>query len=303
MPRPSFYILGAPKCGTTALYQWLAAHPGVFLPAKELHFWGGDLHHRRPPMRREDYEARFAAARPDQRVGEVAVWYLMSEAAPQELLTYTPDARVIAMLRSPIELLPSLHAQLRYSGDEDLAELPAALAAEAERRAGRRIPPSTHAGLEAPPDEALLYRRVVDFAPQLRRWRAAFGPDRVLVLLHEELKADPQALWRRVVDFIGADPGFSPDFGVVNPNKSARSHGARKLIQGLRWGPWNRLVPRGRLRTAFRRGFERLQALNTRVEARAPLDPAFRARLLQELEPGIAALEQELGRPLPGWRG
>lgn len=302
MPRPTFFVLGAPKCGTTALYQWLSAHPGVFLPAKELHHWGGDLHHRRPARSLADYEALFDGARPDQVVGEVAVWYLMSEAAPEELRAYSPQARVIAMLRSPVELIESLHSQLLYSGEEDLTDLAAALAAQEDRRAGRRIPRSTHAGLEAPPDECLQYRRVVDFAPQVRRWRQALGPERVLVLLQDELKADPAGTWARVVDFIGADPAFTPDFTVVNPNKRAKSQAARKLIQGLRWGPWNRLVPRGRLRTAFRQGFERLQALNTSFERRPAGDPAVRAALRAELLPGIEALEKELGRDLSAWK-
>ncbi|MCK6506983.1 sulfotransferase [Myxococcota bacterium] len=302
MPRPTFFVLGAPKCGTTALYQWLSTHPGVFLPAKELHQWGGDLHHRRPLRSQAEYEALWDAARPDQVPGEVAVWYLMSEAAPEELATFSPGARGIAMLRSPAELIESLHSQLLYSGEEDLPDLGAALAAEADRRQGRRIPRSTHAGLEAPPDECLQYRRVVDFAPQVRRWRRALGPDRLLVLLHDELKADPAGTWARVVDFIGADPAFTPDFSTVNPNKRAKSQAARKLIQGLRWGPWNRLVPRGRLRTAFRQGFERLQALNTSYERRPAADPAVRAALQAELRPGIEALEAELGRDLSAWK-
>ena len=239
---------------------------------------------------------------PDGLTGGPVEFRVDDGAAAMEIHLVPGPDRVIALLRDPVDLVESLHSQLLYSGEEDLPDLGLALAAEADRRQGRRIPPSTHAGLEAPPDEALLYRRVVDFAPQVRRWRQAFGAERVRVLLHDALKAEPAATWARVVDFIGADPSFTPDFGVVNPNKRARSQAARKLIQGLRWGPWNRLVPKGRLRTAIRRGFERLQAANTKVEARQALDPALRERLLVELEPGIAALEAELGRPLPAWR-
>lgn len=301
MPHPQFFLLGAPKCGTTAMYQWLAAHPGIFLPAKELHHWGSDLHHRSPRLSQVAYEALFEPT--GQRLpGEVAVWYLMSEAAPAQLRDYSPQARLVAMIRHPVEVIESLHSQLLYSGEENIADLGEALAAEADRRAGKRVPPSTHRGLEAPPDEALQYRRVVDFAPQIRRWREAFGSEALLVVLHEEMKADPQTTFARIVDFIGGPPGFQPEAGVVNPNKSARSQGAQRLIQGLRWGPWNRLVPRGRLRTAARVGFERLQAFNTRREKRAPMDPALRARLLADLRPGVEALEQELGRALPGWK-
>lgn len=301
MPRPDFFILGAPKCGTTAMYRWLDAHPGVFMPAKELHHWGGDLHHRRATLTQEAYQALFDDAGPDQVVGEVAVWYLMSQAAPDELLAFAPDARVIAMLRDPVELIHSLHSQLLYSGEEDIADLADALAAETDRRAGRRIPTSTHTGLEAPPDECLHYRRVVDFAPQVRRWREAYG-DRLLVLLHDDLRADQAATFAQVVDFIGADRGFTPDFSVVNPNKVAKNQAARRLIQGLRWGPWNRLVPTGRVRTAARRGFEKLQAMNTSYQRRDSLDEGLRAALLDELLPGIDALETELGRDLSAWK-
>ncbi len=303
MPALDFVIVGAPKCGTTAMYQWLAGHPQIFLPAKELHQWGSDLHHRRPPRSAADYEALWADARPGQLLGEVAVWYLMSTAAPDEVHAMAPQGRVIAMLREPVAMLYSLHSQLVYSGEEDITDFADALAAEADRRAGRRIPRSTHAGLEAPPDECLQYRRVVDYAPQVRRWRQRFGDDRVLVLLHDDLKADAPGTWRRVLDFIGADLGFTPDFGVVNPNKAARSQHAQRLVQALRWGPWNRLVPAGRLRTGFRKGFERLQAMNTRYEQRAPIDPALAARLRAELRPGVDALEEELGRDLSNWKG
>ncbi len=301
MPRPQFFLLGAPKCGTTAMYQWLAAHPGLFLPAKELHHWGSDLHHRSPRLSAEAYEALFEPAGA-RLPGEAAVWYLMSEAAPGELRAYSPEARLVAMIRHPVELIESLHSQLLYSGEEDLKDLGQALEAEPDRRAGRRIPASTHRGLEAPPDEALHYRRVVDFAPQIRRWREAFGAEGLLVVLHEEMKADPLATFARIVDFIGGPPGFQPEAKVVNPNKTARSQGAQRLIQGLRWGPWNRLVPGGRLRTAARRGFERLQSMNTRTERRPPMDHALRARLLAELRPGVEALEEELGRGLPAWK-
>ncbi|NOY25816.1 MAG: sulfotransferase [Oligoflexia bacterium] len=301
MPRPDFFILGAPKCGTTAMYQWLSAHPDLYLPAKELHYWGADLHHRRPKLSRDQYLALFADARPDQLVGEVAVWYLMSTQAPVELKAFAPDARVIAMLRHPAELIHSLHSQLLYSGEEDLTDLKAALAAEPDRRAGRRIPKSTHVGLEAPPDECLHYHQVVNFAPQIARWQACFGKQ-LLVVLHDELRADPQATYRHVLDFIGADTSFSPDFSVVNPNKRVRSQASQRLIQGLRWGPWNRLVPPGHLRNAARRGFQRLQHLNTSFEQRAPLDGELRSQLLAELAPGVDALEHSIKRDLDSWR-
>ena len=62
MRRPDFFIVGAPKCGTNAMYQWLDAHPEVFVPVKEIHYFGEDLDHRRPEVSAERYASLFAPA-------------------------------------------------------------------------------------------------------------------------------------------------------------------------------------------------------------------------------------------------
>ena len=59
---PDFFIVGAPKCGTTAMYQWLQAHPEVFVPVKEIHYFGRDLDHRRPPVSEERWPSWLVCA-------------------------------------------------------------------------------------------------------------------------------------------------------------------------------------------------------------------------------------------------
>ena len=131
MRKPDFFIVGAPKCGTTAMYQWLDAHPEVFVPVKEIHYFGADLDHRRPEVSAERYNGLFEpASTAHKAVGDVGVWYLMSETAAQEIHAYNPDARIIIMLRRPAQMLYSLHSQLLYSGEEDIADFGEALAAE-----------------------------------------------------------------------------------------------------------------------------------------------------------------------------
>ena len=170
MTLPNFFIVGAPQCGTTALHAYLAQHPDVFMSdPKEPHYFGSDLdfRYRRRPNEEQD-RSYFTNAGDRSRIGEASVWYLYSECAADEIWEAVPDARIIVMLRDPVEMIPSLHSQFVYNGHEDLP-LSEALEAEEDRAAGRRIPP------EANFPRGLLYRRVATYAPQLARYLDRFG--------------------------------------------------------------------------------------------------------------------------------
>lgn len=297
MRTPDFFIVGAPKCGTTAMYQWLDAHPSVFVPVKEIHYFGRDLAHRRPAVSDSRYGELYQDA--GHRIaGDVAVWYLLSETAADEIHKANPDARIIIMLRRPHEMLHSLHSQLVYSGDEDIVDFESALAAESERAANRRVPNSTHAGLEAPPVECLQYRRVAAFAEQVQRYMDRF--EHVHVVLHDDIKADAASAYRDVIEFIGADPSFQPDFSVVNPNTQVKSQSARKLMQGLRFGPLRQAVP-APIRTVGRRVFERLQDMNTESVQRTEMTPELASELVAYFSGDLSRLAQMIDRDLSSW--
>ena len=281
------------------MYQWLDAHPEVFVPVKEIHYFGQDLDHRRPPVSEERYRGLFAPANPAHRaVGDVGVWYLMSASAAEEIHAFNPEARIIIMLRRPDEMLYSLHSQLLYSGEEDVEDFGAALAAESARAKGRDIPESTHRGLEAPPTECLLYTRVGSFSAQVQRYQERFP--HVHIVLHDDLKADAAGVYRSVLEFLGVDPDFEPDFSVVNPNTKTKSPLARKLIQGLWFGPLRRVVPPF-LRGMGRRVLETLQSLNTETVPRPPMSSTDRKRIQAALENDIKVLSSLIGRDLSSW--
>src|SRR4051812_29453240 len=102
---PDFFIVGAPKCGTTALYEYLASHPYVFMPkTKDPHFFCEDMVGSRHAADLKDYLALFSDAGPDQIVGEASVWYLFSEVAISKIFALRPDAKFIVMLRDPVEV-------------------------------------------------------------------------------------------------------------------------------------------------------------------------------------------------------
>lgn len=291
---PDFFIVGAPKCGTTAMYEYLRQHPDIFVPFhKEPLYFGADLTRRYRAMSEQDYQRLFTGAAPGQRIGEASAWYLYSTRAAAEIAAASPDARIVAMFRNPVDVMYAQHSQLLFSEQEDIVDFGEAVAAEEERAAGRRLPP----GPIRP--ENLLYRRMVRFADQLERYLEVFGPDRVHVIVHDDLRADLPGEYRRLLAFLGVDPGFVPDFSPANENKRVRNRWLQRLI----WNPplLRPLIPylrRFRVVHAIR---ARLLSLNSRRVGRPPMDPALRQRLTDELAPEVERLGRLIGRDLSAW--
>jgi hypothetical protein len=291
---PDFFIVGAPKCGTTAMYQYLRQHPQVYMPFhKEPLYFGSDLTRRYGAMSERDYLRLFADASPGQRVGEASAWYLCSTRAAHEIAAASPNARIIVMLRNPVDVMYAQHSQLLFNQQEDIEDFGEALEAEEDRAAGRRLPP----GPIRP--ENLLYRRMVRFAEQLERYLDVFGGARVHVIVHDDLRADLAGEYRRLLTYLEVDPTFVADFSLANENK--RVH--RRWLQRLIWNPplIRPLIPTLRrfpLVHALRSG---LLSMNSERASRPPMDPGLRGRLEAELAPEVERLGHLIGRDLSAW--
>lgn len=297
MRRPDFVIVGAPKSATTYVYRALMSHPQVFIPRhKEPHFFGRDLTKYPNPFFVLDeaaYLKLFEGARPDQRVGEASVNYLMSQSAPSEIRAFNPEMRILVLLRDPVEMLYAYHSQLVFGVFEDIADFEDALEAEPERRRGERIPPYCMM------PESLFYSEVANYPEQVERYFDVFGRDRVEVVLYDDFKADVAGTLRRIYGFLDVDPDHVFEAGVVNPNTAHRS----AWLQGLTWrppGPIAALLARlpDRWRMKFLYGVVRL---NTRAVPRQPLPESVAERLRTRFAPGIARLGVLLERDLSHW--
>ena len=295
MKRPDFFIVGAFKAGTTALYEYLRAHPQVFMSVpKEPMYFGRDLTPRYRRMTEAEYLALFRDARPEQRAGEASPWYLYSHSAAREILDFAPDARVIIMLRNPVDVMYSQHSQLVFNQREDLADFAAALDAEPDRIAGRRLP------ADAIRPEALYYRTSVSFAEQVERYLAVFGRERVHFVVFDDLVADPRAVYRATLEFLGVDATFEVDLSVYNPARRARSGRLQRAIfapppqlRGL-FGRLRRIPLLHRLRDS-------LVSANSRQAERREMDPELRRALTAEFAPQVAQLGELIGRDLSAW--
>jgi hypothetical protein len=298
MKKPSFFIIGAPKCGTTALYDYLQQHPAIWFPRKELYFFGSDFTFKHPRPTLAYYLSLFDdAPHHATLLGEASVWYLYSQKAAAEIKAFNPDAKIIALLRRPADMLYSLHSQQLYAGNEDISNFEQALAAEADRRAGKRLPP--HIGC---PYEGLYYSQVPRYTEQLQRYINAFGSENVHIILFDDLISRTADVYAQTLQFLGLSADFQADFKQVNPNKVVRSVWWRNLLKQR--PPWlvktvKTLLPSRLLRERLQK---KLWAINTREVPRQALSPLTKQQLNQQFADEIGQLSQLLGRDLSNWR-
>jgi hypothetical protein len=293
--RPDFFIIGAFKSGTTALYDYLRQHPQVFMPFhKEPLFFGDDLNRRYGRMTQDQYLSLFKDAGEGQRVGEASAWYLYSQCAANEIREFRPDAQIIVMLRNPVDVMHAQHSQLLFNAAEDIPDFAGALDAEPMRRRGERLPPGPIR------IETLFYRQSVLFAEQIQRFLDAFGRDRIHVILYDEFRDRTAEVYQSTLRFLGVDPTFTPQFAVVNANRRVRS----SVLQRLIFQPPQPLLGAVRLLRRFpmvhraRRG---LLELNSRARGRAEMDPQLRAQLIEEFAPEVRKLASLIDRDLTAW--
>ena len=293
---PDFVIPGAPRSGTTFMHEYLDQHPGIYMsPMKEPNHFATDLdsgsYMDSVTFLRDNarYLDLYAGARPDQLTGEASTWYLYSHDAAANLKANNPQTKAVAMLREPVSMLHSLHLRRVYGGSENLKSFEDALAAEADRHEGRRIPP------KARNVKALFYRDVGRYSPQIERYYDALGRDQVLVVIFEEFRKDPATAYRQVLEFLGVDPDFQPTFEVVNAGLARRSWRLQQMLLSPPVLRTARAVIPMRMRPAVGRTWDRI---NSRGEKPAPLDPKVARALREELQPDVERLEKLIGRDL-----
>jgi Sulfotransferase domain len=212
---PDFLVIGAMRCGTSSLYKYLGYHPRIAPSLRKETEWF-------TRFQAEDewwYRAHFplaARAAVSAAVGrpllsfEATPDYLFAPHVPSRVHDLLPDARLVAVLRNPVDRAYSHFQHTTRHGWEDV-DFPSALGREEDRIGPdlrRMAAEPSYWGAEA---AAFSYVARGRYAEQLARWFDLFDRDRVLVLTSEELYADPSAFYAQVLDFLGL-PQWRPRF-------------------------------------------------------------------------------------------
>jgi hypothetical protein len=202
-PLPGFLVIGAQKAGTTALYAYLRQHPAITGPSwKEVSFF--DRHYARGVAWYRGNFPNSLRARGDL-VGEASPSYLFHPLAPERVAGLVPEAKLIALVRNPVDRAYSHYQHEVALGREPLS-FEDALAAEHERLSGEEERMVADPAYFSHAWWNYTYRARGLYAEQLERWHAVFPREQLLVVPSDDLSADPGAAYARVLEFLGAAP-------------------------------------------------------------------------------------------------
>ncbi len=300
MNKPNFFIVGAPKCGTTALSEYIRTHHNVFMcTPKEPSFFCFDLPGLQYVTSRKDYEQLFSKAKSRHSIiGEASPGYLISEVAIKNIYEYNKDSRIIVMLRNPAEMLPSYHSQLQFSGFEDQADFKTAWDMQHERLQGKHIPKKCRE------PKLLQYSTIPRFGDQLDRLFTTFPKEQILLLDFDTFIKTPKASYDATLEFLGISNDGRSEFPVINPNKGTRSkllndflHNPPKLAKRV----MNKISGKS-LHDLLVRFHGSLKQSNTVHTTRKPIDTEFYNELIDTFAPQIEEAERITGLDLSAWK-
>jgi len=278
------------------MHAFLRAHPEVFMPAvKEVHFFGSDIRGLPYEINSAQYANLFRGAEIKQCVGATCAMALYSMRAAEEIRRESPQTKIVILLRDPVEMMYAFHSELVFQEMEPVRDFEKAVLMENDRKLGRNLPAT---GL---PASIIFYRDMASYAEQVARYFRNFPREQVHVILFDDFQQDLPAVYRRLLEFLGVDPAFRPEFSTINPNKRVRSFYLRRLLKQP--DPWTKvlgriLLPSTGLRQRVRGAIERW---NVGFVPRSPMGERFRQRLNAELAPDIVRLSQMLQRDLGSW--
>ncbi len=300
MALPDFFVAGAPKAGTTALHAALARHPGLYLSAvKEPKFFltdgpppqgggpGDATTYREHVWRRADYEALFDPAPPGTLRGESTPFYLYSRAAQERIKALVPHARMILVLRDPIERAHSNWTHLWSAGLDPIDDFVRACEAE-DRRIAAGWADFWH------------YKRLGLYGEQVKHLYSVFPPGQALLLRYGQLLDDPACALDRIWAFLGVSEGLISDLPRENvtahPDQTRRH---RYLSMLLRAGSAITTTLPGHPAKGV---IDKLESsLQQGAAARRPLTWPQRQALIPFFEADVRLLEEMTGEDCSGW--
>ena len=182
--KPSFFIVGAPKSGTTALSKYLSDHEDIFFSKpKETNYFATDFNLKmRHVSRFSNYLLLFKSAKKNQLCGEGSIWYLYSSKAIKNIYSFNPKSKIIIMLRNPGEMVYSLHYQKIFSLDENIKNFNDAWKASWLREKNKCVPKNCRE------KKTLFYHKVADYHKQLMNVYKYFPKKQVKIILYDEFK-------------------------------------------------------------------------------------------------------------------
>ena len=292
---PNFLILGAAKAGTTSLHHYLGQHPEVFVTSMKepkyfalkdepLDFAGPSQFINQSSVNRfEDYCALFAGVQEEIAIGETSPLYLYSEKAAAEIKATLPEAKLIVILRNPVDRAFSSYAHLLREGFETLS-FEESLTHENQRICDRWAP-------------LWYYTQKGFYFQQLQRYYERFPASQIKVYLFEDLCKAPLNVVQDIFAYLGVDPNFEPDLTKKNVSGVPKNVALQRLL--TRDNPL-KSVGKALLPKAFRKNLSsKIQTQN--LAAKPVLNGETRQDLMALYRDDILHLQTLIERDLSAW--
>lgn len=291
---PNLFILGAPKCGTSAMSHYLAGHPDVFMSEqgglKEPKYFCSDrwYSHQRHPRTENEYLALFDNAPHGARYwAEATPRYLQSDKAVPTILESCPDSSFVVMLRNPVELVVSQYNQKVKEGAED-ERLETAWHLQRVRLKGQNLPATIDDG------RFLEYGHHARLGEQMRRLLERVDRKRLHCIFYEDFKENPGKSYRQLLAFLGLQDDGRQDFSSWNASVRVRSRKLNVTVKQL-------MRLRDRMGLPKGVGINRVLGRFNKVPGRTRLHPEFRRELQQYFKEDIDLLSKLMERDLSRW--
>lgn len=298
MRKPNFFIVGAPKCGTTALHAYLGTHPNIFLcEPKEPNYFATDFPTHRYVTDEKDYLRLFENAKDDETIlGEASAWYLYSSDAIPNIYKFNPQAKIIAMVRNPIDMVPSLHGMLLRNFAENEKNLERAWDLQTQRRTGsgyandrnKRFDPKT-----------CLYADACKLGEQVERLFSIFPKEQVHIIIFDDFVNDTKTCYEEVLDFLQLPSNGRTEFPPENVRQSIKSPLLAKVAWKLRDGGTTIKRKLGIVKSF--NFISLLRPFYEQTQSRPQLSDEFEKRLACEFNKDVELLSQQTGRNLSHW--
>jgi hypothetical protein len=294
--KPNFFIIGAPKCGTTALSEYLRTHPNVFITRpKEPRYFAEDIY--RPITNLRDYLALYSAVSTDHKaVGEGSATYLISKVAAKSIKEFSPNAKLIVMVRNPIKMIPSLHSQMLISFEEDVKDFEQAWQLQQKRSVGDNIPKTCRQPI------FLQYAYAGRLGAQLERLFQVFDTSQIKVIVFDDFVSSTKQVYEETLSFLGVPSDGRVNFPQVKANRIYRYQKVSRFL---------RRPPKPVMDTYFRMKrflnidspgfFQRINKLNSQKTERISISQEMKQELVETFREDILLLSHLLDRDLSHW--
>lgn len=295
MTLPNFIVIGAEKAGTTSLDYYLQQHPEIFMsPTKEPRFFAPEFYttyyhgprvgKRVTAMGQDDYKKLFREVSNEIAIGEVSPQYLYLPNCSQRIAAALPDARLIAVLRNPVDRAFSAYTYQQTCGYDLGHSFEEALALETSRVAEQWRP-------------VWHYQSLGFYFEQLTRFFAEFPSEQIHVVLYDDLSQDAIAFAQNVYDFLGVDATFVPDTSVKNPSGSPKNRKIYDLFN--RDNSLKNVIKTFMPKTA--RASLKMLIQQQNVQPKPILEPRIRQSLVEVYREDILKLQDLIHRDLSEW--